>query len=349
MARTDLTISSLGSRFVDLRDAIPGDSFNWSWVRPLSQVKYLAIHHTASPDTQTPAEIANYHINSNKWGGIGYHFLIARDGTVFYVGDIATARANVANLNEQVLGICLIGNFTGGHEPTDEQLGSAHDLCDFFINHYPDIVNITGWDVVRGHKELPGQATACPGDTWDNWRPRLVSGVGGGVPVVSQPVPTPLVDQNAWANALADLYRVVLGREPDQGGLQTYLASGLSLEQVRLAMTESSEHQHLLQLAGSAQDLQSQVTTMQNTITVQNTQIGQLQMTVSSLNSQVAALRGSLQQRQAELDLLRQSGAPSTGGTPAAVQPQHAPDKSVTLASGLISLFNLVFGPRKVQ
>ncbi|MBI2600039.1 N-acetylmuramoyl-L-alanine amidase, partial [Candidatus Daviesbacteria bacterium] len=82
MAKTNLQIQSLGNKFVDLRDLIPGDSYNWSWVRDLSQVNFLAIHHTAAPDTQTPEEIANYHIQNNGWGGIGYHFVITKDGTV---------------------------------------------------------------------------------------------------------------------------------------------------------------------------------------------------------------------------------------------------------------------------
>lgn len=175
MAKIDLTIPSLGNKLIDLRDTIPGDSYNWNWVRPLPEVNYLAIHHSASPDTQTAEEIANYHINNNGWGGIGYHFLVAKNGTVYYVGDISTARANVANLNEQVIGICLIGNFSSGRVPTTEQLDSAHKLCEFFIASYPDLPNVKTWDQVRGHKELPHQATACPGDNWSGWRPQLTA------------------------------------------------------------------------------------------------------------------------------------------------------------------------------
>ncbi len=178
MAKTDLTIPSLGNKFVDYRENIPGDSFNWSWIRPLTQVNYLAIHnHAATPDIQTPEQIANSHMSNNGWGGIGYHFLISQDGTVYYVGDIQTARANVANLNEQVIGICLIGDFTQGHVPTTEQLDSTHKLCDFFINNYPDLTNVNSWDKVRGHKELPGQTTTCPGDDFASWRIQIVEGV----------------------------------------------------------------------------------------------------------------------------------------------------------------------------
>ncbi len=164
MARIDLKISGL----VDLRDTLPGDAYNWSWVRGLSRVNFLAIHHSGGPDTQTPLDLANYHIQHNGWGGIGYHFLIDKQGVVYYVGDISTARANVANLNEQVIGICFIGN----NEFSTEQLDSAHKLCEFLIN-YPDLVNVKSWDKVLGHKELPNQSTDCPRDNWDKWKAKL--------------------------------------------------------------------------------------------------------------------------------------------------------------------------------
>lgn len=176
MAKIDLSIPSLGNKFVDIRDALPGDAYSWSWERDLSQVNFLAIHHTGGSDTQTPQDIASLHIDKNGWGGIGYHFLIAKDGAVFYVGDISTARANVANLNEQVLGIGLVGDFTQGRVPTNEQLDSAHKLCEFFIN-YPPLSNVTSWDKLRGHKELPNQSTSCPGDDWSTFRIQIVEGI----------------------------------------------------------------------------------------------------------------------------------------------------------------------------
>lgn len=169
MAKIDLNISGL----IDLRDTLPGDAYDWSWVREFSLVNYLAIHQSGGLDTQTPVDLANYHIQNNGWGGIGYHFIIDQDGIVYYVGDISTARANVADLNEAVIGICLIGNFSGNIEPTTEQLAGAHKLCEFLIN-YPGLVNIKSWDKIVGHKELPNQQTDCPGDNWDKWKAKLV-------------------------------------------------------------------------------------------------------------------------------------------------------------------------------
>ncbi len=335
MARTDLNIPTLGRSFVDYRDPIPGDSYNFSWVRPLSQVNYLAIHHTAAPDTQTPDEIANYHINNNGWGGIGYHFLIDKNGLVYYVGDISTARANVANLNEQVIGICLIGNFTQGRAPTQQQLDSAHKLCDFFINNYPPLTNVNSWDKVRGHKELPGQSTACPGDNFTNWRIRIVEGVG----VPSQPTtPTPpTTDRGAQ---ITESYRVILGRDPDMGGLQTYTNGSMTLDQIRWSMANSPEHHSLVAAAKRMPVLESQVSGLQTSL--------------ASINQQVISLRETLQQREQEIGSLRQQlqynppvTVPPVVVTPAP-EPSAPPDTTLTIVGALIKLYEFLFPARKV-
>lgn len=247
MANFSLNIPALGNKLVDLRGRIAGDSFNWSWERPLSQVRYLVVHHSAGPDTQTPADIANYHVQSRGWGGIGYHFVISKDGTVSYVGDLTTARANVLNLNHLVIGICLIGTFMNGALPSDNQINASHFLCSHLLFNTPEASGINGWEDVVGHKQLG--ATACPGDTWDFYRPKIVTGIG-----ISSTTP----DTAQRAGEIANIYRTALGREPDQPGLESYVQSGDSIDQIRKSIVESWEHQSLINKARSfkkAQDL----------------------------------------------------------------------------------------------
>ncbi len=343
MSKIDLAIPSLGNKFVNLRDSIPGDSYNWSWVRPLSQVNYLAIHHTAGPDTQSPVEIANYHINNNGWGGIGYHFLIAKDGNVFYVGDISTARANVANLNEQVLGICIIGNFTQGRVPSNEQLDSAHKLCDFFINNYPDLSNVTSWDKVRGHKELPGQSTACPGDNWPSWRIQIVEGISTtsepSTEVIFNPSPVPVSDRGAQ---ITELYRTVLGRDPDMGGLQAYTNGPMSIEEILKAMVSSQEHQNLIRLAKKAPGLESQIDNLQTSLSSINQQVINLQETVLEKDREIQDLKN----RFRESPPIVISPPPSTLPP---VQPAPKVDTTVTLVGALFNLYKFIFPPRSIN
>lgn len=344
MAKTDLVIPSLGDKFIDLRDSIPGDSYNWSWVRPLSQVNYLAIHHTAGPDTQSPEEIANFHINNNGWGGIGYHFLIAKNGTTFYVGDVSTARANVANLNEQVLGICLIGNFTQGRLPTNQQIDSAHKLCEFFINEYPPLTNVASWDKVRGHKELPGQSTTCPGDDWSSWRSKIVEGVsvtpepGGGI--IFKPPQTPTTDRGAQ---ISESYRTVLGRDPDMGGLQAYTNSPMTIEQIIVSMVTSTEHKDLVRNAKEVPNLKSQISSMQASLATVNQQLISFQETLAEREKEVSQLKVALANAQ-------KGGTqpPPIIVTPP-IEPEPPPDNTLTLVGALINLYKFLFPPRKVE
>lgn len=96
--------------------------------------------------------------------GIGYHFLIGQDGAVYYVGDVKTQRAHVANLNHKYIGVCMIGNFTN-EEPTDEQLRSVC-LLNKELVEIDNRFNIA-WEEVKRHNEL--SSTACPGATWPEW------------------------------------------------------------------------------------------------------------------------------------------------------------------------------------
>ena len=236
MASFNFYVPSLGNQYIDYRDPIPGDSYNWSFIRSLNDVRYIAIHHTAAPATQTPEQIALYHINTNGWGGIGYHFLIAQDGRTYYVGDITTGRANVLDHNDLVIGVCLIGNFTNRNVPTDAQLRSAHELCAQLLFRTPELPNLNGWEDVVPHKFFGG--TICPGDTWDQWQGKIVNSI--------EDIP---VEDQERVSQITNLYRVVFGREPDQTGLLAWVQSNLPIDEVRKRMVESPEHKQLLNQA----------------------------------------------------------------------------------------------------
>lgn len=173
MAKTNLTIPELGNKFIDYRDKIWGDSFSWVNERSSADIKLLAIHHSVTSHDATPDKIAELH-KVRGWGGIGYHFVITKDGNVYYVGDISTARANVYDMNDLVIGICMVGDFTK-HLPSDEQITSCHKLCQFFID-IASVPNVKSWDDVVGHKGMKmiapdygrtSTGTLCPGTSWD--------------------------------------------------------------------------------------------------------------------------------------------------------------------------------------
>lgn len=209
----NISIPSLGNKFQDYRQGIPGDSFNWGPVITPSQVKYLAYHHsvtkqTAKNDGNWKAEcdaIANIHIKSNGWGGVGYRFIICSDGTVAYVGDLGRGGSAVGGNNNIIFSACLVGDFTK-ELPTASQVHSAHLLAKWFLTETPQYPQLDSFEKVIGHKDayallkLPGsEPTACPGSNWraegDSLRDRIINDRWQGYPKpepqISQPTPTP--------------------------------------------------------------------------------------------------------------------------------------------------------------
>lgn len=175
--------------FEDYRDGIPGDSYTNAFpffYNAGKNFQGIAVHHTAGPDTQKPDDIAWYHINSRGWAGIGYHFLVDKDGKILYVGDLGTGRAHVASHNEKYIGICMIGSFMDGKVPTDKQLQAVHLLCKEFIENEPTrFPNVNNWDMVKGHGDIEDQSTSCPGSTHDSWWNKIKFGV----PTTPDPTP----------------------------------------------------------------------------------------------------------------------------------------------------------------
>ncbi|HUX00828.1 MAG TPA: N-acetylmuramoyl-L-alanine amidase [Phycisphaerae bacterium] len=114
------------------------------------------IHHTATPP-DNPAErvrsISADH-RARGWDGIGYHFLIAEDGTVFPGRLLDRQGAHVKGENEGNLGIAFIGTYTD-RAPPEAALAAVRRLLATWG---------FGPDAVYFHKDLA--ATECPG-TWD--------------------------------------------------------------------------------------------------------------------------------------------------------------------------------------
>lgn len=133
-------------------------------------IRYLVVHHSGVSLDSTAASIARYHSQTLGWPGIGYHYLVHQDGAIEYVGDILEVRYNVAGRNQEVIGVCLPGDFRG-QPPGEAQVEAARTLL-------ANLQFALGWFVpILGHREmtLAGFGTSCPGDTfltgprWKDW------------------------------------------------------------------------------------------------------------------------------------------------------------------------------------
>ncbi len=116
-----------------------------------SSTEYIVLHHAASQRCSAD-DIHRIHI-SNGWAGIGYHFYIRKDGTVYEGRPLDTVGAHVQGFNSKSIGICFEGNFEK-EKMTDAQLRSGIGLVGYIKALYP-------FASVKKHSDL--NATVCPG------------------------------------------------------------------------------------------------------------------------------------------------------------------------------------------
>jgi len=242
-------------KYEDYRYGIWGDSFSWYQPRDWKTIEHLVIHHSVTTPTSNSKNDVDYIAELHRrrgWGGVGYHLIITADGVVWYVGDIGVQRANVADMNHKVIGICLVGDFTN-HNPTDEQILSAHDLCKHFLFNFPPLVNTAAWEDVVGHKEL--QATACPGISWKGAPDSMYERIKNRIPYTPQPAPVPEIDWKKKFEQLEALLRIDREEWEDEKKL---LVQAEKVVGVKLALCSSDCEEEKERLNGIIENLNSE-------------------------------------------------------------------------------------------
>jgi hypothetical protein len=152
---------------IDLREVLAKNGeYN---LRELGVIQRIIIHHSATGETSAE-RINQYHIDTNGWPRMGYHFLVHQDGIIEYCNDIARITYGAAGANTFAIHICLVGNYESD-DPQPEQLLAARLLVEnlrFALGRvYP----------VIGHREV--NSTVCPGTNWEAWKNAIIGTVPG--------------------------------------------------------------------------------------------------------------------------------------------------------------------------
>ena len=136
--------------------------------REFSVVTDEIIHHGDDDWNASPLSIDAQH-RSQGWCGIGYHFVIGKDGTIYRGRPLDMVPAAAQDDNTKSVDICLTGDFQPGTEgydgePTAEQIQSLKQLSVYVHQQIPGIERIVGHRDVAKMENDPSVATACPGD-----------------------------------------------------------------------------------------------------------------------------------------------------------------------------------------
>lgn len=124
----------------------------------------IVIHHTGNSDSQgnyidddlSAAEIHDIHLGLG-WVGIGYHFVVRKDGTIERGRPLWSQGAHAQGENWHTVGIHVCGNFEIAY-PTPAQIESLSYLVGWIAEKY-DIP--CDKNQIVGHCDL--MPTACPG------------------------------------------------------------------------------------------------------------------------------------------------------------------------------------------
>jgi hypothetical protein len=154
------------------------------------EIRGLFVHHEAGDSNVWG--VANYHVKTLGWEHIGYTWFIEADGTIQqtlpleaqafhlsfsekYGNDPSKApEGNINYWNEHGWAMCLAGNLEQ-RPPTERQWQAAIKLAVAVRRGAP---NLPIW----GHREIPGQNTACPGKfcDMDRFRSDVEKSLAGG-------------------------------------------------------------------------------------------------------------------------------------------------------------------------
>lgn len=118
----------------------------------------IVIHHTGNPydDDLSAEQIHTSHLMQG-WSGIGYHYVIRKDGTIEEGRPEWAVGAHAQGCNWNSVGIHVCGNFEFA-EPTQAQIESTSYLIGYLCDKYCLIPTA---ETVKGHRDL--MATVCPG------------------------------------------------------------------------------------------------------------------------------------------------------------------------------------------
>ena len=136
---------------------------DFTTLSPRDDTELIVIHHTGNPtdDDLSAKEIHTSHLMQG-WSGIGYHYVVRKDGSVELGRPYWAKGAHAEGCNWNSIGIHVSGNFEIG-EPTTEQIESLAYLVGYVADKYD--ISITP-DHVKGHRDL--MPTACPGENLYN-------------------------------------------------------------------------------------------------------------------------------------------------------------------------------------
>lgn len=121
----------------------------------MRQIKYIAVHCTATPQTTSVENIQNYWKTQLGWKMPGYHFIIKANGEVVNLLPIEQVSNGVRGYNSVSIHVCYIGGAGGKDTRTPQQKESLKRLLKELKTQFKTAI-------IQGHRDFPNVKKACP-------------------------------------------------------------------------------------------------------------------------------------------------------------------------------------------
>ncbi len=126
----------------------------------MRKINEIIVHCTATPEDKdfSVADIDRWH-RARGFDGIGYHYVVCRDGSVHKGRDVAKSGAHCKGHNAGSIGVCYVGGMTAdGKTPkdtrTEAQRAALRALVERLRREHPGAS-------VHGHNEYSSKACPC--------------------------------------------------------------------------------------------------------------------------------------------------------------------------------------------
>ena len=139
--------------------------------RNIDSITRIILHHTGVSVEQDVETIHNYHKNTRGYAGIGYHFYVRKEGSIYKGRPIEWVGAHAYGNNYDSIGVCAEGNFYE-EDMSDAQKNALNELLPYLKQTY-------GIDVVQAHRDV--DSTSCPGDNYPF--DEIANSTGGDAPL----------------------------------------------------------------------------------------------------------------------------------------------------------------------
>ena len=179
--------------------------------------RWITIHHTVTPTPDSVSApqrmrgIQAYHMDSNGWCDIGYHFVVGHDGTVYQArASHEHTGAHVGGHNTDNVGVSYMGDFTSV-TPSAAMYENGGRIVGWVATNYGVPLDRSR---VRGHREWG--STACPGNSLYPTLQRIIDEAGGGT---VEPLPEPEWDVQIDVRVTETTDRLTQGTSAGLGDL----------------------------------------------------------------------------------------------------------------------------------